>query len=85
MQNDMSKTTKAPKFTVFDTFNGVARSTHRTLEAAVKAERRFGRAVKRSNGASSYIPTTILCDGHGLTPEQLEQVTDARIALDHGN
>lgn len=84
MQNEMSKTTKAPKFTVVDTFNNTIRSTHRTLEAAVKAERRFGCAVKRANGASSYIPTTILCDGNKLTPEQSERATDARIALDNG-
>ena len=61
------------KFTLRDTFNGVTVSTHRSLESAVAADIRFGKAVKRANGASSYIPTEILCDGERLSDDQIEQ------------
>lgn len=61
------------KFTVRDTFNNTNVSNHRTLEAAVAADIKFGRAVKRANGQSSYIPTEILCDGRPLTDDQKEQ------------
>lgn len=61
------------KYTLRDTFNGVTVSTHRSLEAAVSAEIKFGRAVKRANGASSYIPTEILCDGERMTDDEMEQ------------
>lgn len=61
------------KFTIRDTFNGVIVSSHRSLEAAVAAEIRFGKSVKRANGQSSYIPTEILCDGERLTDDQIEQ------------
>jgi len=47
------------KYSVYDTFNQRTISRHRSLEAAVKAEHRFQRAVKRANGESSYIPTEI--------------------------
>ena len=61
------------KFTLRDTFNGVTVSTHRSLESAVAADIKFGRAVKRANGQSSYIPTEILCDGERLSDDQIEQ------------
>ena len=61
------------KYTVRDTFNNTNVSSHRTLEAAVAADIKFGRAVKRANGQSSYIPTEILCDGNPLTDDQKEQ------------
>ena len=61
------------KFTVRDTFNGVTVSTHGSIEAAVAADIRFGKAVKRANGQSSYIPTEILCDGERLSDDQIEQ------------
>jgi hypothetical protein len=44
---------------VYDTFNRVVRSNHKTLRAAVTAASRFHRYVKRTNGSSSYIPTII--------------------------
>lgn len=46
-------------FRVRDTFNDRTVSSHRTVEAAVKSERKFSRAVKRANGANSWIPTRI--------------------------
>lgn len=61
------------KYTLRDTFNGVTISRHRSLEAAVAADIRFGRAVKRANGASSYIPTEIICNGKRLTDDEIEQ------------
>lgn len=61
------------KYTVRDTFNNTNVSNHRSLEAAVAADIKFGRAVKRANGKSSYIPTEILCDGERLTDDQKEQ------------
>lgn len=84
MQNEMSKTTKAPKFTVHDTFNNRLVSTHRTLEAAAKAQRNFLASVKRANGPGSYLTTVIRCNGERLTDEQFEQLFNARIALDNG-
>lgn len=61
------------KYTVRDTFNNRTVSNHRSLEAAVAADIKFGKAVKRANGQSSYIPTEILCDGRPLTDNQKEQ------------
>lgn len=44
-------------FHLIDTFNDRRISSHRSLEAAIKADRAYDRAVKRANGESSYIPT----------------------------
>ena len=46
-------------YRVRDTFNDRVVSQHRTVDAAAKAEDRFLRAVRRSNGPTSYIPTRI--------------------------
>lgn len=43
--------------TLYDTFNRRRISRHRTLEAAVRADRKLQRAVRRANGATSYLPT----------------------------
>ena len=56
-------------YTLTDTFNGRTISRHRTLEAAVRADARHARAVRRANGASSYIPTRITRDGESIDPE----------------
>ena len=53
-------------FELYDTFNGHTISRHRSIEAAVKADRKFQRAVKRANGDSSYIPTQIREDGKAI-------------------
>lgn len=42
---------------LIDTFNDRRISSHRTLKAAIEADRKYDRAVKRANGQSSYIPT----------------------------
>ena len=60
------------KFTLRDTFNNRDISNHRTLQAAVEASCKFSRSVRRANGANSFIPTTILCDGKRLTDEQAD-------------
>jgi hypothetical protein len=46
-------------YAVYDTFNNRVVSRHRTIEAAVKADRRFQNRVQRIHGQSSYIPTKI--------------------------
>lgn len=43
-----------------DTHNNKTISTHRSLEAAVIAERMFQVAEQMANGANSYVPTTIV-------------------------
>ena len=58
-------------YTLIDTFNNVLISAHRTLEAAVKAEARHDRRVKRFNGVNSYIPTAILCDGQPVDADDV--------------
>lgn len=47
-------------YTLLDTFNDRVISRHRTLEAAVRAEIKHDKAVKKHNGQSCYIPTAIL-------------------------
>jgi hypothetical protein len=42
-----------------DSFNSVTISRHRTVDAAVRAQRAHARAVARRNGRGSYIPTSI--------------------------
>lgn len=70
------------KYTVEDTFNKRTVSNHRTLLAAVQAERKFLKTVKRANGKHSYIPTQILVDGARVDDEAL---TEARIQADRWN
>ena len=53
-----------------DTFNGRTISRHRTVKAAVKADKAHNKAVKRANGQSSYIPTSITAeDGRDISEE----------------
>jgi hypothetical protein len=47
-------------FKLIDTFNNCTISTHRTLDAAVKAQAKHSRAVSRANGSNSYIPKKIV-------------------------
>ncbi len=44
---------------IYDTFNRRTVSNHKSLKTAVIAESKFLRAVKRANGAGSYLPTRI--------------------------
>lgn len=46
------------KYQLFDTFNRVTISRHKTLEAMVRAHKRHARMIRRANGQNSYIPTS---------------------------
>lgn len=71
-------------YTLRDTFNARNVSNHRTLLAAVTAERKFLGAVRRYNGPHSYIPTEILCNGEPLTLEMRDEAWDIRIKMQTG-
>jgi hypothetical protein len=63
-----------------DTFNNFKISTHRTVEAAVAAQRKHLRAIKRRNGPNSYLTYSITSsDGSDIG----EEVDAARFALDN--
>jgi len=47
------------KYRIYDTFNRRPISNHRTLKAAVIAEDKFSRSIRRNNPGNSYIPTRI--------------------------
>jgi hypothetical protein len=47
------------KIILTDTFNNRQISTHRTIEAAVKAQAKHLRAVRRANGENSYLTYSI--------------------------
>ena len=62
-----------------DTFNSCTISNHRTIPAAVAAQRRHARAVRRKNGGNSYIPTQIICsEGENIADE----IMAAKMELD---
>lgn len=48
------------KYKLIDTFNARTISTHRTLDAAVKAQDKHSRMVREANGGNSYIPKKIV-------------------------
>lgn len=60
-------------YELVDTFNDVVISRHRLLSRAYVAKMAHQRAVKRTNGASSYIPTSIYKDGVEVSDEELDQ------------
>lgn len=66
--------------TLTDTFNNTVISRHRTILAAVRAERKHLRAVKRANGKDSFL--TYKITGPGVTPEA---ITDARATANNEN
>ncbi len=71
------------KYELHDTFNKHIISTHRSLLAARKAEIRHGRAVKRANGNSSYIPTAIRRAGNlPLTEDEGEVVMEISLSVE---
>ncbi len=56
--------------TLTDTFNAVTISRHRSIRAAVLAQRRHLRAVRRMNGQNSYLTYRIAAeDGHDISQE----------------
>ena len=60
-----------------DTFNSVKISSHRTVEAAVAAESKHLKAVKKANGSSSYLTYSITSsDGRDIG----EEIDRARMA-----
>lgn len=64
-------------YKLIDTFNNQLISQHRTIEAAAKAEIKFSRAVKRKNGASSYIPTKCVSpDGEEVDRDRWLELTN---------
>jgi hypothetical protein len=63
-----------------DTFNGRELSRHRTIAAAVKAEKKHAAAWRRANGRDSYITYSITAaDGQEIGDE----IDRARLAA-HG-
>jgi hypothetical protein len=74
------------KTRIYDTFNRCTISNHRSLRAAVLAERKFNRAVKRANGSNSYIPTRIeyLTDDIQWIGVPSDEVMDVKHQLDAG-
>ncbi len=73
--NDMKTT-----YILTDTFNQHTISTHRTVEAAVAAQRKHLRGVKARNGSGSYLTYSITSsDGSDIG----EEVDAARFALDN--
>lgn len=56
--------------TLSDTFNNVTISRHRTVRAAVSAQRKHIKAVQKANGANSYITYRIASeDGAEISEE----------------
>lgn len=65
--------TEIKMYTLTDTFNNRTISRHRSLDAAAKAQAKHSRAVKRRNGASSYIPTAITYEGKAVDEYEMMQ------------
>lgn len=47
-------------YTLRDTHNNVTLSRHHTLDAAARARRDHGAAVRHHHGATSYIPMSLI-------------------------
>ena len=61
-----------------DTFNDRELSKHRTLEGAVKAQRKHLRAVKRANGENSYLTYAITeSNGDRVDPDMIDHTRHA--------
>lgn len=66
------------KIELHDTFNAIRISAHRTLLAAVRAQREHLRRVKRANGQNSYLTYAFRwadgspVDGWEITAAQME-------------
>ena len=68
------------KIKLIDTFNANHLSTHLSIMAAVKAQRRHLAAVKRANGQNSYLTYAFrYSDG---TPVDGDEITAVRMDLD---
>ena len=51
------------KYTLFDHFNMRTISRHRSFETASRAQAKHSRALKRTHGRNSYLPTVIMLNG----------------------
>jgi hypothetical protein len=60
-----------------DTFNGCLLSRHRTVEAAIRAQRRHLSAVRRANGPNSFLTYDITLDGRPIGEEAYWQAMDS--------
>jgi hypothetical protein len=49
-------------YVLFDNFNDKTISRHRSLQAAVKADVRFQKRIKKVHGANSFTPTGIFIE-----------------------
>lgn len=66
-------------YTLIDTFNNHTISRHRTLENAIRAQRRHLAAVRRANGPNSYLTYDITLNGERIDGERWEE---AELSLD---
>ena len=66
--------------TITDTFNGRVISRHRTVLAAVKAQTKHAKSVRKANGRASFLTYSITRNGQ---PCGHDEITDARMQV-HG-
>jgi hypothetical protein len=76
-------------YALIDTFNDRVLSRHKTIAACVNADSRFQKRLKRNNGASCYIPTTIRSVGmngkhHELSETERDEKNEAEYAIYNG-
>lgn len=61
-----------------DTFNNRKISSHRTIEAAVKAKAKHIRAIQKANGPGSYVWYSITYEnGERVDPYEMEEAEHA--------
>ena len=65
--------------TLTDTFNNRTISRHRTVEAAVKAQRKHARAIRRRNGPGSYLTYSVTDDDRN---DLHDEILQAEMGLD---
>lgn len=64
-------------FNLVNEFTGRSISNHRTILAAVKAQDKLCKQVRRVHGHSAYTPVKILCDGQPLSESQVDEMYEA--------
>ena len=60
-----------------NTFRNCVISRHRTLEAAIRAQRRHLSSVRRANGPNSYMTYEITLDGKRIDDDAWFEAIDA--------
>ena len=60
-------------YALYDTFNNRIVSRHRTVSAAIQADERLQRSVKRNNSHSSYLPTELRTVDRDGSTERLDE------------